>query len=488
MRWLPFAFSVLILGVNVAHAQQPGTRDVTIEHADSLVARVVDGERIQSLIGNVRVRQDETHLRARRATRFLDRGEILLTGSVEITERGDSLRADTVFYNTRSKVGRARGNVWLTDGEVVVIAPSGNYDTNRKHAVFAQGVTLIDSTTTLRSLTGQYWSDERRADFAGDVRLDEDRSVLRADSITYHRDDEISFARGNVDVLHFEEDADGPGATRTHLYGATAFNDNRAGLSRMSGNPLLVQIRNDSLGSPADTLLMRALELESLRSDTLDRLIGTREVRVWQERLAAVGDSLVYERRPGEVEEDDNEEARFYGLPIAWMDDMQVSGDTLRVTSRGGAIDTLLVRSNSFVAQYDSALAEINQIKGRNLTALFIDDTLRTMRTGPQAHAIYLLKTDEDALRGGVRATGDEIVFVFEEGELHRVTISSGTEGEYFPADLLPEPFQLDGFNWQPERRPEKDVLLDDVHLEQDSRLLSPVVHLDDVSPLSRTP
>jgi lipopolysaccharide export system protein LptA len=441
-------------------AQQ--TREVIIDRADSLVARTADGERTQSLIGNVRVRQDETFMRADRATRFLDRGQILLTGRVEIVERGDSLRAERVLYDTRSKVGEATGNVWLTDGEVVVLAPSATYDTNFKHAVFGAGVTLVDSATTLTSQIGDYWSDERRAEFAGDVRLDDPRTIILADSITYLRNEEVSVGRGSVAITHLDEsDENDETPARTHLFGEWAFNDNRLGVSRIRGDPLVVQVRFDSTGVPSDTLIMRAFELEALRTDSLERMIGTTDVRIWQSRLAALGDSLVFERFLGEDSQLLSEEARMFGRPLAWMDEMQMSGDTIRITSRDSAIDSLFVRSSSFVAQWDSTIAQIHQIKGRDLLAIFRQDTLRWMRTGPQAHALYFLTTEEDEIRGGVRATGDEITFEFVGGELNTVKIISGTEGEYFPADILPEPFQLDGLQWRPLDRPTRDGLLD---------------------------
>lgn len=458
-----------VIGALPASAQQ--VREVIIDRADSLVAQTVDGERTQSLVGNVRVRQDETIMRADRATRFLDRGEILLTGQVEVVERGDSLRANRVLYDTRTKVGVATGNVWLTDGEVVVLAPSATYDTNSRHAVFGEGVTLVDSATTLRSRIGDYWSEERRAEFAGEVRLDDPRTVILADSITYLRNEEISVGRGNVAITHFDE-ADEMEETeaRTHLFGDWTFNDNRLGLSRIRGNPLVVQVRFDTTGVPTDTLVMRAMELEALRTDSLERMIGVRDVRIWQSRLAATGDSLVFERFAGPEEGPVLEEARMYGEPLAWMDDMQMSGDTIRITSRDSAMDSLFVRSSSFVAQWDSTVSEIHQIKGRDLLAIFHEDTLRWMRTGPQAHALYFLKTAEDDLRGGVRATGDVITFDFVEGELSEVQIVSGTEGEYFPADILPEPFQLDGLQWQPLARPTRDGLLDGREIPSERR------------------
>lgn len=475
----------------VAQPRDTTATQVEILHADSLIGRVIDGARIRSLAGAV-LRQDETHLRARRATQRLDLGEILFVGDVEIAERGDSLRADTVLYNTRTKTGQARGNVWLTDGEVVVMAPSARYDTRSKHAVFDAGVTLVDSSTTLRSLTGEYWSDERRAEFAGEVRLDEEASTLVADSITYFRDDEVSFARGNVAVVHYDADDD-ERPSRTLLFGSRAYNANRDQFSRMSGNPLLVQIGSDSLGMPRDTLVIRAHTLEATRTDTLHRLVGIDAVRIWQERMAATGDSLVFERWLAEAaRRGGDEEARLFGSPTSWMDEMQLTGDTLRMVGHDGGIDTLFVWSRSFVARYDSTLARIHQIKGRDLVALFTDDTLRSMRTGPNAEAIYFLKNDDDALRGGVRGSGDEIAFRFRRGELHQVAIMSGTEGEYTPSEQLPDPYQLEGFRWDPAMKPQKRDLTGGIDLDRPfetrSANAAPPVVADDAVPPALTP
>ena len=99
-------------------------------------------------------------------------------------------------------------------------------------------------------------------------------------------------------------------------------------------------------------------------------------------------------------------------------------------------------------------------MKGRDLAAAFVEDTIRTMRTWPNAEAIYFLQDEDEGLRGAVRGSGDEIVFRFSAGELHRVSILSGTEGEYFEAEDIPEPFELEGYRWDPEIRPEKDLLL----------------------------
>ncbi len=468
--WTILIFTLVWAPELSAQSRDTTVTQVEILHADSLIGSVIGDERIRRLVGT-RLRQGDTFLRARNATQYLERGEIQFVGEVEIVERGDSLRADRVLYNTRNKIGHASGNVWLTDGEVVVLAPSGRYDTRSKHAIFDDGVTLVDGATTLRSLEGEYWSDERRAEFAGEVRLDENNSTLEADSITYFRDEEISIARGNVAVVHLEDEDEFDDAgmdvrSRTILFGHHAYNASRDRYSRVTGNPILVQIEPDSLGAPRDTLAIRSDVLEATRSDSLHRLVGMGNVRVWQGSMSAIVDSLVFDRWQKESPRQGEEEARLYRSPVAWMDDMQLSGDTIRVVGFEGDVDTLFTWGSSFGAYLDSTLQKTHQIKGRDLVARFADDTLRTIWTGPNAEAIYFLADDDEALRGGVRGSGDEIFFRFQAGDLHQVAIISGTEGEYTPAEDLPDPYQLDGFRWDPSLKPEKNDLLGGLDLD----------------------
>ena len=441
------------------------TREVAIS-ADRLEGDMVDGELVRRLIGNVELRQEDTRLWARRATQYLDRREILFTGEVLIVERGDSLRADTVLYNSRTKTGRARGGVRLSDGDVIVYAPSGLYFTREKRAQFTEGVTLIDSSATLRSREGEYWSDDKRAEFYHDVVLDEDRTHLEADSVTYLRETDVSIARGDVFIEREgegEEDEDPEDArTRTLLFGDRAYNDESASFSRIEGVPLLVQLQYDSTTAEVDTLLIRASILESSRIDSLRRLIAIDSVRIWQRDLASTADSVVYDRL---TLEDDSlyEEVRLFEGPVAWFEDNQVTGDTLRIKARGGSVDTLWVRSNAFVARRDSVLQRIQQLKGRHLVAAFEDDSLRTLSIGPQAEAINFMGDEDDEPAGAVQISADRITFYFAGDEISRLSAVRGTEGTYFSEDLIPNPFQLSGFRWIPERRPTRGDLLGSV-------------------------
>lgn len=464
--------SLYVLAVLPAAAQQPAdttqqrVREARVEYADQLVRdRATVDQRLW--LGDVRVWHDSTRLWADRVTEYLDRDEIFFVGNVVIIDEGDTLTADQVRYDTGRKIGEATGNVRLSDGEVEVFAPSGWYFVEEKRTAFEEGVTLVDSATVLTSQTGHYHTETKRADFAGQVQLSEEQTYLEADTVTYFRETETALARGRVFIERLGGEAADSAAVdsslRTLLFGDWAFNDNQAGLSRVRGNPLLAQLQADSLGQ-VDTLLVRAERLYVFRRDSLQRLRAAGAVQVWQRDLAARGDSLVYDRLRRAAAPTD-ETLHLFGSPIAWFEQAQVTGDTLRVLAQDGRVDTLFVRQNAFVAQYDTLLQRIHQLKGQHLVGLFEDDSLRQLTVAPTAEAIYYLGDEAEPTQGGVQVSADSILFYLAQGGLDRARVLVNVEGTYYAEDLLPTPFQLAGFRWEPQRRPEKAALLGTVQL-----------------------
>lgn len=266
-------------------------------NADSLSALQQNGERIQELFGNVFVQQDTTELRSNYARRYLNRDEVLFVEDVVVYERGDTLRADTVRYDQETEVGRAFGNVYLTDGEVTVRSDRGIYFASEKRSVFPDSVILSDSARTLRAAYGTYWSNDRRAEFGGGVQLTQPGTTIHSDSLIFYRDRDRSIAVGNVFIDRQGTDGvESDSTTRTYLFGDRADNREQRRYSRVDGDALLVQLRRDSAGASTDTLVVGADRLEAFRTDTHRRLVALNSVRIWQPSLAAVADSVVYDR------------------------------------------------------------------------------------------------------------------------------------------------------------------------------------------------
>ncbi len=449
-------------------AQEPDSvrlQEVDVR-ADLLEGGEAQGERIRRLVGNVRLQQEDTRLRARRAVQFPERREILFTGDVLVIERGDTLRADTVLYNSRDKTGHARGGLRLSDGDVLLEAPSGLYFTRSKQARFSEGVTLTDRAAVLTSLAGEYFSDEKRADFYGNVILSQENSSLRADTVTYHRDTDISFAFGNVFVERIDTtgqaDAQRP-TVRSLLFGDRLYNEDSTGYSRMEGTPLLLRIREDSTGAVPDTLMLRARVLESSRRDSLERMVAIDSVRLVHGDLAASADSVVYDRVT--LAGSDGADVRrtvawFFDQPLAWFEDNQASGDTLQIVGRGETIDSLRVLGNAFAAREDSASGRVHQLRGKQIVASFERDSLRSLSASPQAEAIHFRTSEAGAAEGAVRMSADRIAISFRAGDIDRLEAIRDTEGVYYSEDILPDSLALDGFSWRPEQRPLKREFL----------------------------
>jgi len=535
-------------------------------NADSLSTRSRGGERVQELFGNVFVQQDTTRLRSAYALRYLTRSDLLFVDDVVVYERGDTLRADTVRYDRATEVGRARGNVRLTNGDVTVRADSATYYAAEKRSVFPDSVVLIDSNRVLRAQHGTYWSDEQRAEFGGRVRLTEPGTTLLADSLTYYRDRDRSVAHGNVFIDRRGGEEAGPDTTaRTYLFGDRADNREARRYSRVEGRALLLRVRMDSTGTPDDTLVVRARRLEAFRTDTHRRLVAVDSVRIWQPDLSAVSDSAVYDRivattpnrggdatipidttrpppdsllaggrgdpRPAPREdpgirdtlqaeaststESDQgrsrppsqtprrpdgapgsgadsvasrspqrsstrparpwdtptarsdsalpvEETRLFGAPVTWFEDSQVWGDSIRVRARNRSPDTVFVRGSGFAAQRDSVLDRVQQLKAENIIAYFAGDALRRIRARPNARAIRFLAAD-NSLDGAAQTSGDRIELRFRGGNVHRVSVIGGTQTTYYRTpENIPDPFELEGFQWTPNRRPTRRGLLRD--------------------------
>jgi hypothetical protein len=168
------------------------------------------------------------------------------------------------------------------------------------------------------------------------------------------------------------------------------------------------------------------------------------------------------DRRASENEETvpGREETRLFRSPLAWFDGSQVKGDTIRVLVRDRSVDTVFVRSGAFAAQYDSVSTRVQQLTGQTITAVFRRDSIRNIIAEPNARAIRFLTGSDGTPNGAAKTSSDRIVLRFKNDEVERVSVLGGTETTYYKEAIVPEPFQLEGYIWTPDAKPEKSDFL----------------------------
>lgn len=442
---------LLLISSSAAFAQKADTtarKEVDLS-ADRFIGTTSDGETIRRLTGNVRLIQETTTLRSALATQWVATDRILFDGQVSIVDSGDTLNADEVLYYRRTKIGHATGDVILRDAEVTVRSTSAIYNVDEKHSTFDKGVTLVDSVSTLTGGHGEYFSDEKRAHFSGDVVFSDSTSTIKADSLVYFREDERAEALGSVLVNILDQTSDTTAAPdKIWIAGPRATSDRRTNRSEVSGRATALRLSADSSGAYVDTLLVNANLMSSRRTDSLDVLTGGGNVMIWSDNVAARSDSLTIHSSPG-----GNDVIVLTGTPILWIDDSQLVGDTVQVFVRGGDIDSVYAIGTVFLARPDTVSGNIQQVGGETLDGSFMDNGMKVFTIGPNAEAIHYVTEGAD-LQGAVRASADRIVFYVEDDDPVRISIISGVEGTYYQADDIPSNLTLQGFLWQPDRRP----------------------------------
>ena len=532
-----FSSALLLAASSPARAQ---VRLVELVNADRVEVEADSTQgTVRRLFGNVVLRQDTTTLYAARAVQYEQRGQVFLEGDVRIESGKVTLTAPRVTYDANAKEAMADQNVRIEDEETVLLAPSaryltrteqaffdaggrllhdgaeltaprGTYDANRKEAVFEGGVQLQDSSAVLISERGTYNANAERADFVGAVRLRQRGVALYADSLVHFRETERSEAFGQVVLERLgdaRDEADGgeaPDSTRrTLLFGASATHDERARTSHVEGTearePLLVQLRTVSTGI-TDTTLVRAHHFDAVQRDSLGgtftRVVAVGVVRLVQPRLSAIADSAAFERvELGDSTRAIRDRLALHGQarPSIWFDEAQITGDTLYAFAVGEALEHLDVLGDAFVAQLDTTLGRVRQMRGRQMQARFIRDSLRTLAIWPNAEAIYFRATEDGLLDGADRLSADSLAFLFADDALREIRGARDIEGIAYGPQIVPEPFHLPGYVYTPDQRPLRPALLtsgsweadwlDAQHPEPDLTARPPLVPLSSETP-----
>lgn len=439
---------------------------------------------VTSMLINANFQQGDTYLRADSA-RQEGPTDYFFTGNVRIVERGDTVYADVVRYNSETKIGRASGNVSMSDGSVILLSTAATYHAKEKRTEFASGVQYADSSTVLTSETGTYLSDESRATFYGRIRLRQKDLYLEADSINYARQTDVLRAGGNVVVERTDNKADSLATDRNDWFGADGqifgfgdatdrsvlfsdhiYYDGAVDSSWISGNVFLLRLRVDSTAT--DSLMVKARAMILTRSEEADQVIAIDSVIVSENNFSVIGDSLVYDRLvDGDVE---RIESRMFGSPIAWLNESQINSDSLQIWGSEGAIDSLRATGGIFVASMEPSIDHIQQLKGRTLSVYFEEDSIRTMTVRLNAETLYYIEPNPGDSVVAVRTSADQIDFTFEDGVVVDIHEFVGIEGTFYPDNLLDQVQDLVGFAWAPERRPSRALLREELLLRNRMR------------------
>lgn len=382
---------------------------ILLENADSLVGRVINGEKARELIGNVRFSQENVRVTCDRAIQYLESGKVDLLG-----------------------------NVIVRDDSITMRAPRGRYHKDARRAEAFDSVSLDDGNVLVTSQYAEYFVEPKRASFRTNVNVRDTGSVLIADSVVYFRPTRQSLAFGNVTVFNASDNVSISGQ-KFESHALTKF-------SRMTEQPVLVQFDTSAFGR-IDTLVVRSRVMESYQ-DSLRKLVAIDSVQIVRSSLSAVGGRAVFFT--------ENDSINLRVNPIVWYHASQVSGDSINVYLKKRKLNTVVVLGNAVAVSRSDTLRpdRFDQITGETLSMYFANQEVDHVIVDTRATSVYHLY--DDTLANGLNKTsGDRLFMQFEDGKLASIKVAGGVQGQYIPENLLKgkeSDYTLAGVQWIEDR------------------------------------
>lgn len=494
VRFLIFLFFLIPIMPLLAQDQ------VEILQAEALEGKIINGEEVRILTRNVIVRHEGMILYCDSAIQFEESNRVDAYRNARLVNGDGSVVTSTnMFYDGNSKMARAVGNVRLVDEGKTLTTEELDYNTISKVAYYSSGGKIVDSKNILTSQTGTYDTNSKIFYFKKDVVLigKEDGEVLETDDLTYNTVTEVAYFEGPTTIT--DED----GAT---LQSTSGVYDTKTKISRFRGRPTVendkyiltgdslyyddlndegIAIGNTELTakedsviingeisqfwgdknrsevygnvlarqiSEEDTLFLMADTLVSISNEEENQkyLLAYHNARVFRTDMQAICDSLVYNRSDSVM--------YFYEDPVIWSGDNQMTADSIHAFISNNKLKQLNLRQNSFVIELDTLL-NYNQLKGKYLTAYFLDNQIKRINVDSNGESLYFVLEGDTLLKGVNRALCSSMVFLFQnDNKLETITYIENVEAKFIPPQELEEPDKrLKDFIWREKEKPKRE-------------------------------
>ncbi|MEM9895534.1 MAG: OstA-like protein [Bacteroidota bacterium] len=438
-------------------------------------------ENIMEAYGSVRIIDDSVTITSRKLIYNGQDRTAKLRENVVYTKGEQRLLTDFLDYNLDTEVGNYFNRGILKDSTNTLSSEIGYFFGLENYALFRNGVVLEAPDYTLKADTLRYNTNTKVAITRGKtVIVSEDETTLHAEGGTFRTELEQSqFIDGNVettdyflegDELFFDDlkryyDATGNVKLTAKnediiITGDEGYADDNNDISKVYGNAVMRRVlEEDTLYMAADTLV--AIESEY---DSAKRILAYNNVRMWRYNLQGLSDSASYFLQDSLL--------YFYDDPIFWNEQNQIEGDTIRMEISEERIKTMTLLKNAFLSSEDT-IQNYNQIKGRRMVAHFSKSDIKYIDVMGNGESIYYVLEERDSVAtrtmGMNRILCSNMKIRFENKKLKNISFYVQPEAKFIPPhELTAEIQKLQGFAWQGSLRPElSDVLGPYSKLEQ---------------------
>ncbi len=332
--------------------------------------------------------------------------EALFSDSVKLVNEQYTIFADTLKYNTQSKIADILGPSSIVSDSGYIHTTRGWYNT------LTDDSQLLDRSTVYSSNNDK---------------------TLTGDTIYYNRANGLGTVHGN---MHLQDTA-----KKVILQGNYGYYNEKTEFALATDSAFAIEYsQSDSLFLHGDTLTMQ--------TDSIYREIKAfHNVRFFRNDMQGVCDSMEFISKDSIL--------YMYIEPIIWHENNQIIGEEMNIYLNDSTIDKVHVKNYAFSIQDRQKDEQYNQLKGRNMTAHFKEGELRYILVEGDAESLYYLEEDDGTIIGLNKTQSAYLSMDIYKNELQKLKLWSSTTAETNPLSLLkPEEKKLKDFIWYEDVRP----------------------------------
>ncbi len=492
---LILTFQLFILSSAVAQQPQSenGIQIIEMQHADLWSKR--EGFEAEILTGNVIFFHEGAFMYCDSAYLYQQTNTFEAFSNV-LMEQGDTIfvYGDYLHYDGNTQLARLRENIRMEDPTTTLFTDSLDYDRFVNLGYYFEGGMLVDEENELTSYWGQYSPDTNEALFSDNVKLIDEDYTIFADTLKYNTASKIADILGPSRIVsdsgYIYTDRgwyntiteDSRLLDRSEVYsndgakiliGDTILYNRISGEGEVFGDMCLEDkerkaILRGNYGfynekteygfatdsafaidySQQDSLFIHGDTLVMITDSIYRDIKAYYEVRFYRSDLQGVCDSIHYSSRDSMI--------FMRGEPVVWNDNNQILGYEIDVHLNDSTINKAVIKDFAFAIQDRQEDDQYNQLKGRDMTALFRDSEIYHILVEGNAESLYYLVKEDSTIIGLNKTESPYLSMDIKEEKIQKLKMWPSTTGLTTPLPQLQSgQNRLEGFVWLDYLRPQ---------------------------------
>ena len=385
------------------------------------------------LDGHVRMEQNESILKTSHLNYNMNEETAWYYGGGQIFDGSNQVESGWGYYYLEKEDYYFKNNVFLSNEDNTLSTDTLFYNSENEFVKFLGPTQIFGDTNYIYCENGWYDSQNNLSGFYQKAYFQSREQVMEGDSLIYDRENEISWAYGNVKARDTIQNS--------IIYGEKLYFDEQADHIEVTEDAMYVMVDGpDSLFLHADTLL--SYEVDSLKSR---KVVAFHKVQFFRDDIQGRCDSLDYIVVDSIIQ--------LFSEPILWQDKNQLTAITIKIKLGDQGIHHIEMDDKGFlITEIDSI--NYNQVKGKSVIGYFDNNTLNRVLVVGNGESVFYPE-DTNGQIGLNKVLSSQIQMVFKNGKVHLVKFITDPESVLTPMSKIQEQDKfLEGFIWNIDLRP----------------------------------